>query len=437
MKKKTVSIIIILIMLISCGIAFADGIVVAFEKREYKILAGKTEIIRPIIQGTTLTGKYVYSSSDETVATVNNGQVKGISPGDATINCTVTIGSDEFSCSYVIHVLQPVTKIEVPVKSMVLPAGAILNELPFIVLPENAANKEIDIISNNSKIELSSDGYFRVPNIKGGTYTYTFKTTDGSNVTAQFSVTVPKGAWFSVDNNIIIDDPAGIDLFYVITDDHTTNVLIHTSESYSTNGIVRVGSSKKDITELLEGRPFSFRTQDMSMIEAPRIVHFEPLKVGKGQFVVKSNNDKAMLNITVTRSAVYESIQYDQYQKNEVYNKSLRFLVSGTISSVEKPLFGMFSSGEDTKSVCIYMFCDGDEAKPACVQIPNTKDISSLITGKITFGDLDISSLKIGDNLTVKGIFIGMIDYVTETGLTKSIPCFTAEIIEQEESNQG
>ena len=293
MKKKTVSIIIILIMLISCGIAFADGIVVAFEKREYKILAGKTEIIRPIIQGTTLTGKYVYSSSDETVATVNNGQVKGISPGDATINCTVTIGSDEFSCSYVIHVLQPVTKIEVPVKSMVLPAGAILNELPFIVLPENAANKEIDIISNNSKIELSSDGYFRVPNIKGGTYTYTFKTTDGSNVTAQFSVTVPKGAWFSVDNNIIIDDPAGIDLFYVITDDHTTNVLIHTSESYSTNGIVRVGSSKKDITELLEGRPFSFRTQDMTMIEAPRIVHFEPLKVGKGQFVI--TGDKGMI----------------------------------------------------------------------------------------------------------------------------------------------
>lgn len=174
--RKTVLLLLTIILILLSNIAFADNIVVAFEKREYTILAGKTATIKPVIQGTKSQGKFAYTSTDESIATVKNGQTKGITPGDATINCTVTIGTNTYNCSYIIHVLQPVTQIYVPEKEMSLPAGAILRQLPFSVLPEDAANKEIEVYVNNKKIELPTDGTFHT-----GYKKYTFKTTDGSN----------------------------------------------------------------------------------------------------------------------------------------------------------------------------------------------------------------------------------------------------------------
>lgn len=435
--KKVAALILVLVITLFYSTAKADGIVVAFEKKEYTILVGKTEKIKPVIQGTKSTGKFTYLSSNDSIATVNNGQVKGISPGDATINCTVTIGPDEFSCSYVIHVQQPVTRIEVPVKSMTLPAGAILNELPFIVYPDDAANKKIDVFCDNKEIgqfaqQYVTDGSLPVGDDKG-THKYTFKSTDGSNVSAQFTVTIPKGAWFSIDNPITIDNPDGVDFFYVPTLDNRSKFI--TVDYYNSNKeIYRVSSSTISRDEFLEDMSFSFHPNGATF-GFLRTVHLEPLKVGKGQFVVKSNNDKAMLNVTVTRSAVYESIRYDQFQKNEVKNRSLRFLVSGIISTIEKPLFDISSSENSTKPICVYVFCDGDELWPACIQIPYNESISSLNTGTISKKGLDVSSLKIGDGISVKGIFIGMTDYLTETGLVKSIPCFTAEKIERSESH--
>ena len=435
--KKVAAFILVLVITLLYSTAKADGIVVAFEKKEYTILVGKTEIIRPVIQGTKSTGKYSYLSSNDSVATVNNGQVKGISQGDATISCTVLIGADEFSCSYVIHVQQPVAKIEVPVKNMTLPAGAILNELPFIVYPDDAANKEIDVFRDNVKIDqftqqYVTDGSFPVGDDKG-THKYTFKSTDGSNISAQFTVTIPKGAWFSVDNPITIDDPKGVDFFYVPTLDHGSMFI--TVDQYNSNKeIYQVSSSKISRDELLKDMAFSFHPKGLTF-DFLKAVHLEPLKVGTGQFVVKSNNDKAILNVTVTRSAVYESIQYDQFQKNEAKNRSLRFSVFGTISTIEKPLVDTFSSEDNTKLICVYVFCDGDELCPACIQIPYNESISSLISGTTPNEALDVSSLMIGDSISVKGIFIGMTDYLTETGLSKSIPCFTAERIEQDEKH--
>ena len=292
MKKKAFTLVLVLLVVLICSTTIAEGIVVAFEKKEYTILVGKSETIRPVIQGTKSTGRFVYDSSDESIATVNNGQVKGISPGDATINCTVTIGPDEFSCSYVIHVLQPVTKIEVPVKSMTLPAGAFLNELPFVVYPDNAANKEIDVFRDNKIIDqfvqqYVTDGFFPVGDEKG-THSYTFKATDGTNVTAQFTVTIPKGAWFSIDNPIIIDDPKGVDFFYVPTLDHGSMFI--TVDQINTNKeIYRVSSSKMNRDDFLKDMPFSFHPKGLTF-DFLKTVHLEPLKVGKGQFVVKSNN---------------------------------------------------------------------------------------------------------------------------------------------------
>ncbi len=99
---KTGKLLVVLVCLLTMffSIAMADNIVVAFEKREYSILAGKTDTIRPVVQGTKSKGKFSYSSSDESIATVKNGQIKGVAPGDATINCSVTISEKTFNTKF-------------------------------------------------------------------------------------------------------------------------------------------------------------------------------------------------------------------------------------------------------------------------------------------------------------------------------------------------
>lgn len=130
--KQVLGIITLAAILILCICpGLADDIVVAFEKKEYSILSGKSDTIRPVIQGTKRGAKYSYTSSDVTIATVNNGQVTGIAVGDAKISCTVKIGENEYNCSNILHVGQPVTYTEISEKEYTLPPEAAFRESPF------------------------------------------------------------------------------------------------------------------------------------------------------------------------------------------------------------------------------------------------------------------------------------------------------------------
>jgi uncharacterized protein YjdB len=62
---------------------------VNLDKAEASIVKGKTVTLTPTVYPTTLENKSVtWESSDETVATVTGGKVKGIKAGTATITCT-------------------------------------------------------------------------------------------------------------------------------------------------------------------------------------------------------------------------------------------------------------------------------------------------------------------------------------------------------------
>lgn len=397
---KSIRAIILLFCLIAfTNVAVADGIVVAFEKKEYSVLAGKTENITPVIQGTKQKGQLSYSSSNVSVATVKNGQVKGISVGDATIKCEAKIGNDVYTCSYIIHVLQPVTEILVPVKEMTLPANAVLRELPYRVYPEDAANKEIEILCDGKKQSLNQDGKFPASSLAMNKI-YTFKTMDGSGITAKFKYIVPRVAWFSIENNTTIDSPEGIDFFYVPT--YEPGGMMFSVNAYDDNKFIKCEEkyiNKAILDELIKNEPY-YLNYDTSATR-PGYVHIVPLKVGKGTYTVVVNGHKATIKMNITRSAVYESIKYEQYEKAEAKNKSLRFQILGTISSINPD--GLKVSFE------------GDETKQVSITIPKA---------------MDISTLAIGEQITVKGIFLEMSTYKTDTGLTKKIPVISAEIIE-------
>ena len=378
--------------------ALSDEVVVAFEKKEYSVLLGSNEKIVPVIQGTKAKGNFSYLSSDETVAIVKNGQVKGLSLGDTIISCSGKIDEITYECSYILHVLQPVTEIIVPEKEMIVPSGAQLREMPYTVLPENAENKDIDIIYNGKKVDLYEGNIFPGSSVAMNR-TYTFMAKDGSKTSAKFKYIVPKVAWFSIDNNTIVDSPEGIDFYYVPTFDTSSIVFtvydhgdkfIKSEHKFMNNAVLH---------ELLKDEPFDL-DYDKNATK-PTYIHVIPLKAGKGTFSVIVNGRKASVTINVSRSAVYENIKYEELIKKEEKNKSLRFQIAGIVYVVEE-------SG-------VYIAFNGDETKLAFIEVPESMDKTAFTVGK---------------SVTIKGIYKGTSEYKTETGLKRTIPVFNAEKIE-------
>lgn len=131
--------------------------------------------------------KVIWSSSDESVATVNNqGRVTGVSLGECEIICT-SASSGSVEARATVHVQQPVQKIvfgEAP--------AVFVNEsaqLTWQVEPANASNPVLTLTSGNPKVvTVSEDG--TVTGVKTGEAWVNAVTTDGSNRKARVKVKV-------------------------------------------------------------------------------------------------------------------------------------------------------------------------------------------------------------------------------------------------------
>ena len=133
--------------------------------------------------------KVIWSSSDESIATVNaQGRVTGVSLGECEIIC-VSASNGTVEARAKVHVQQPVQKIVLD------PAPAVyVNEdarLYWHVEPENASNPALAFTSGNTKIlTVSADGV--VTGVQAGETYVNAVTTDGSRRQARVKVKVGK-----------------------------------------------------------------------------------------------------------------------------------------------------------------------------------------------------------------------------------------------------
>jgi len=125
-----------------------------------------------------------WSSSNESVATVNNGTVTAIGGGTATITVTTTDQSKTATCSVTVNV--PVTGVSLSKSTLSVGIGS-TETLTATVAPTDASNKNVTWESSNTAVATVSNGV--VTGVSEGTSTITVKTVDGS-YTATCSVTV-------------------------------------------------------------------------------------------------------------------------------------------------------------------------------------------------------------------------------------------------------
>jgi len=155
-----------------------------------------------ILPETTTDKSVTWSSSDKSIASVENGVVTAIAPGKATITATTADGSN-LSATCEIEVLPTkVTSITLNQTTASLNIGETLT-LTTTLLPEDATNKNVTWSCSDEAIATVENGV--VTAIASGKATITATTADGSNLSASCEITVVAPAT-TAEVSMYIDD---------------------------------------------------------------------------------------------------------------------------------------------------------------------------------------------------------------------------------------
>ena len=147
-----------------------------------------TEILTATVMPNTASQVLKWESSDDTVATVDqNGKVTAVAGGTATITATAFDRSDVYGQCQV-NVKQLVTGIQLT--DMQINVGE-TKKIEAKILPDNASEKTLTWSSNDPSV-ATVDSNGNVTGKSKGTVKITAKTTDGTNLEAECTVTVKK-----------------------------------------------------------------------------------------------------------------------------------------------------------------------------------------------------------------------------------------------------
>lgn len=144
------------------------------------ITAGQTQTLTATVAPEDATNKTVtWSSSDEAIATVEDGVVTAVSAGAATITVTTVDGSFTAACGVTVEAATvAVTGVTVAPKTDTIAVSDTIT-LTATVAPENATDKTVTWSSSDDAIATVTDAGV-VEGKSAGTATITVTTTDGS-----------------------------------------------------------------------------------------------------------------------------------------------------------------------------------------------------------------------------------------------------------------
>ena len=161
---------------------------ITLDKTDVTIDVKRNATLKPtVLPAAANNKKVIWSSSDESVATVNaSGRITAVALGDCEIICT-SQEAETVQARASVHVQQPVQKI------VFGEAPAVYNgetaQLAWSVEPANASNPKLSFTSGNEKVlTVSEDGV--ITGVLGGDTFVKAVSTDGSNRQARLNVKV-------------------------------------------------------------------------------------------------------------------------------------------------------------------------------------------------------------------------------------------------------
>lgn len=150
---------------------------VSLNKTSLEITLGAAPetLIATVSPSNTYWDEVSWNSSDQTVATVSNGVVTGIKPGNTVVTVTTVSGPFSASCNVTVKRI-PVTGVTLN-KSAISMYPAETEDLAATVAPSDASNKSVRWFTSNEKVATVDNG--KVTSISPGSATITVSTNDG------------------------------------------------------------------------------------------------------------------------------------------------------------------------------------------------------------------------------------------------------------------
>lgn len=151
---------------------------VTLDSTSLTLIEGDTKkLTATILPSNAENKKLAWLSSNSSVATVNDGVVKAIKSGNATITVKTDDGGKTATCDVIVNPkVYPVTGVTLDQTSVEMTEG---DEVVLIatVTPANATNSDVSWNSSNTSVATVSDG--KVTAISAGTSIITVSTDDG------------------------------------------------------------------------------------------------------------------------------------------------------------------------------------------------------------------------------------------------------------------
>ena len=400
MKRITTLLAALIITCLPLMPAGAADVVFGFEAPVYSVFIGKTLRLKVIALGIGSKPALRWKTSDETVATVKNGLVKGVSGGTATLTCTAARGGKTYTATCEVTVKIPVKAMKTAVKSVeIAPGHPTLSPpanryIPTVsVEPEDATNKDIVWTSSAWNVAFV-DRYGTVTGKSPGTATITGKAADGSGQTVSYKVTVP--ACYVTDSSLTVTEESGVTLGYCVGSDGGAGAVD-----------IRVSGNSFTVTPL----------KDRDGLSMLRIM---PLKAGSGNisFVVNKKTVRAV-KVTVRKSAARDNSSYPKTDPGKAAAAPDSYTgkpaqIAGTVLTaqplasgafIDPGVFDVFHYATDAHAGQVTACTDGKERR------------------YFMFEYAEALLLKPGEKLTVFGTIDHFEAYTDETGTACEIPC--------------
>ncbi len=162
---------------------------VTLNKNEITLYKGTTEkLIATIAPEDASDKKIIWTSSDNTVATIADGLITAKEKGTATITAKTNYG--DFVAKCVVDVIVAVAAIETDSSSYTLKENT-TTKMTAVVLPENAHNQNITFKSTDESIATVNDEGV-ITGVKKGVTTITVRSEENPNIKATVTVEVIK-----------------------------------------------------------------------------------------------------------------------------------------------------------------------------------------------------------------------------------------------------
>ena len=217
---------------------------ISLDKTELALYVGSSETLIPTITPEDATNKNVtWTSSDAEIATVDNGTVRGVKSGSATITVKTEDGDRTAEC------MVTVNPIVVLVESISLDESNITlfkNEsavLTASILPENASDKTLTWSSSDESV-ATVDDKGTVTAVSKGSAIITSRAKDGSGVFAECAVSVTSKFTFKWMDNTEVNQvvayySGGTARWYIVADNEVEwDCTVQLNGEVTTSGVV-------------------------------------------------------------------------------------------------------------------------------------------------------------------------------------------------------